>query len=164
MQSVGPFENSRGFIERQRLQNPLFGGFGGFVDALDSDIDCAMQCVCTCCTTYGPTGNGTITLIGPQRGQRICAAELTRSVSEGVKPSPRLHLRLVWDVSSLTARSIIPSAATPLIDRNAPATSARKLHLPSPKSTIDTNRYAHSTSACRLHNRKIESAVCQYWY
>jgi hypothetical protein len=31
---------------------------------------------------------------------------LTRSVSEGVKPLPRLHFGLVWDVSSLAARSI----------------------------------------------------------
>jgi hypothetical protein len=29
----------------------------------------------------------------------------TRSVSEGVKPLPRLHFGLIWDVSSLTGRS-----------------------------------------------------------
>jgi hypothetical protein len=40
-----------------------------------------------------------------------------------------------------------------------------QLHAPLPKSTIDTNHYARVTSACRPHNRKIESAIsqCCHW-
>ena len=60
---------------------------------------------------------------------------------------------------TMTPLHPIPSAATPLIHRNAALTSARKLHLPSPKSTIDTNHYAHSTFACRPYNRKSKSAI-----
>jgi hypothetical protein len=36
----------------------------------------------------------------------------TRSVSEGVKPLPRLHFGLVWDVSSLVARNIFRALTT----------------------------------------------------
>jgi hypothetical protein len=36
-----------------------------------------------------------------------------------------------------------------------------ELHPPLPNSTIDTNHYPHSISACRPYNRKSKSAISQ---
>jgi hypothetical protein len=50
---------------------------------------------------------------------------LTRSLSAGVKPLPRLHFALVCDVSSLAARSILPADGSRQRSRKAAPTSAR---------------------------------------
>jgi hypothetical protein len=60
---------------------------------------------------------------------------LTRSVSEGVKPLPRLHFGLVRDVSSLAARSIAASLIVPLSGPNQTREGLRSpVPLPHPRA------------------------------